>query len=49
MYVHVSSKYGKKMTIIHPGEFYVSETDELIGTLLGSCVALCLIDPLLVD
>ncbi len=44
MYVRKSSKYGKNIKIIHPGEFYVSTEDELIGTLLGSCVAVCLID-----
>jgi chemotaxis protein CheD len=37
-------RYGKEIKIIHPGEFYVSSEDELIGTLLGSCVAVCLID-----
>ncbi len=45
MYIRESKKYGKAIKIIHPGEFYVSEDDEIIGTLLGSCVALCLYDP----
>lgn len=31
--------------IIDPGEFYVSNTQEVISTLLGSCVAACLYDP----
>jgi len=31
--------------IINPGEFYVSNTQEVISTLLGSCVAACLFDP----
>ena len=31
--------------IIDPGEFYVSTTQEVISTLLGSCVAACLYDP----
>jgi chemotaxis protein CheD len=31
--------------IIHPGEFYVSTKEEVISTLLGSCVAACLYDP----
>ena len=44
MYERYSKKYEKKITIIHPGEFYVSRNDELIGTLLGSCVAVCLHD-----
>ncbi len=44
MYVRHSLKFGKEITIIHPGEYYVSEDDEFIGTLLGSCVAVCLFD-----
>lgn len=28
-----------------PGEFYVTDKDEMIGTVLGSCVAACLYDP----
>jgi chemotaxis protein CheD len=44
MYIRHSIKFGKSITIIHPGEFYVSEKNELIGTLLGSCVAVCLTD-----
>ncbi len=31
--------------IIEPGEYYVSRSDEVISTLLGSCVAACLFDP----
>ena len=44
MYIRNSSRYEKPIKIIHPGEYYVSTEDELIGTLLGSCVALCLVD-----
>jgi chemotaxis protein CheD len=44
MYIKNSSKYGKDITIIHPGEFYVSGRDEMIGTLLGSCIAVCIAD-----
>ncbi|MCP4133597.1 MAG: chemotaxis protein CheD [bacterium] len=44
MYLRHSQKYGKDIKIIHPGEFFVSGEDEIIGTLLGSCVAVCLID-----
>jgi len=44
MYIRQSKKYNKEIRIIHPGEFYVSNEDEIIGTLLGSCVALCLHD-----
>jgi chemotaxis protein CheD len=45
MYVRNSSKFGKEMKIINPGELYASDRDEIIGTLLGSCVAVCLFDP----
>lgn len=31
--------------IISPGEFYISTEQEVISTLLGSCVATCLYDP----
>ncbi|WKJ92484.1 chemotaxis protein CheD [Methylomonas montana] len=32
--------------IIEPGEFYASRQAEVISTLLGSCVAACLFDPI---
>ncbi len=44
MYIRNNTKFGKDIKIIHPGEYYVSGENELIGTLLGSCVAVCLID-----
>lgn len=44
MYLRHSEKYGKAIKIIHPGELYVSDQDEIIGTLLGSCIAVCLLD-----
>ncbi len=44
MHVGYSAKYNKAMKVIYPGEFYVSKVDELIGTLLGSCVSVCLYD-----
>ena len=31
--------------VIDPGEYYVSRETEVISTLLGSCVAACLFDP----
>ncbi len=45
MYSHTSMKYGKPLKIINAGELYVTPRDEMIGTLLGSCVAVCLHDP----
>jgi len=37
-------KHTRRITI-DPGEFYVSNQQEVISTLLGSCVAACLFDP----
>lgn len=31
---------------IHPGEYYVSKSNIFLNTLLGSCVAVCLWDPI---
>jgi len=45
MHIRHSIKYNKPIKIIHPGEYYVSCENELIGTLLGSCVAVCIFDP----
>jgi len=39
------SYQGKTRVIIEPGEYYVSNRDEILSTLLGSCVAACLYDP----
>ncbi|MBP7735238.1 MAG: chemotaxis protein CheD [Spirochaetes bacterium] len=44
MYIRNNTKFGKDIKIIHPGEYYVSGENEIIGTLLGSCVAVCLVD-----
>ena len=44
MYVKNRNKLGKNINIIHPGEYYITAKDELIGTLLGSCVSVCLHD-----
>jgi chemotaxis protein CheD len=45
MHTKYSIRYGKKVTTIYPGEYCVLSCDELIGTVLGSCVAVCLHDP----
>ncbi|HON79575.1 MAG TPA: chemotaxis protein CheD [Spirochaetota bacterium] len=45
MYISSTVRYGKPLTIINAGEYHVSTGDEIIGTLLGSCVAVCLYDP----
>lgn len=45
MFLKQSKKFRKKIKIIYAGELYVSNDDEIIETLLGSCVAVCLYDP----
>ena len=45
MHVNVRHRIGKNLNIIYPGEYYITGKDELIGTLLGSCVSVCLHDP----
>jgi len=45
VHVHAKHKLGKNLNIIYPGEYYITNKDELIGTLLGSCVSVCLHDP----
>lgn len=39
---HAYQKYGAR---IMPGEYYVTSSDELIATTLGSCVSACIRDP----
>ncbi len=45
MHIPHSSRFGKKIKIIQPGELHVSGDDDMIGTMLGSCVSVCLHDP----
>lgn len=45
MHIPHRRQFDKHITIIQPGEYHVSDQDEMIGTLLGSCVAVCLHDP----
>ncbi|BFM05991.1 chemoreceptor glutamine deamidase CheD [Halioxenophilus aromaticivorans] len=46
---HVNRYWNRGMGVfiakILPGEFYVTKTDELIATTLGSCVSACIWDP----
>lgn len=44
MHIRNSIRFEKPIKIIYPGELYASKEDEIIGTLLGSCVSVCLID-----
>ena len=46
MYRHFNSKFQKQVTIIHPGEYFATAEDEVISTVLGSCIAVALYDPI---
>ncbi len=43
---HWDSKLGVYVARILPGQFYVSKSNEMISTVLGSCVSACIRDPL---
>lgn len=43
--MQIGQYQGLPRIIIDPGESYVTKKDEMISTLLGSCVAACLYDP----
>ncbi len=43
MYKRYSENFKRNMIIIYPGEFYVSAQD-VIATVLGSCIAVCIKD-----
>mgnify|MGYP000480615016 CR=1 FL=1 len=38
------SKLKRPMIVIQPGEYYVTNKDEVIATVLGSCISVCLKD-----
>ncbi|OUS11196.1 hypothetical protein A9Q89_09745 [Gammaproteobacteria bacterium 53_120_T64] len=38
---------NKQEVFLHPGEYFFSSGDQHIGTLLGSCIAICLWHPIL--
>src|SRR5690606_19330573 len=43
---HFDSKMGCDAVKLLPNEYYVTGEDIVLGTVLGSCVAACLRDPL---
>lgn len=45
MYTHFDGRFNRNVSIIHPGEFYSSDEDIIISTILGSCVAVAIYDP----
>jgi len=44
---HYDRKFDREVTVIHPGEYFVTDEDIIISTVLGSCVAVALYDPTL--
>lgn len=44
MYQKYSEKFKREVTTIFPGEYYVTANYEIISTVLGSCIAVCLFD-----
>ena len=43
---YLDRNFNRQAMKILPGEFYATEKDEVIVTVLGSCVAACLMDPI---
>lgn len=44
MITYFDIHFHRNVTIIYPGEFYVTPGDEIISTVLGSCVTVALYD-----
>ena len=44
MHKTFNQQLKRDMTIIQPGEYYVTKKDEVIATVLGSCISVCLRD-----
>lgn len=45
MFTLMNNSHQMPMNIIHPGEYLVSNANEIIATVLGSCVSVVLHDP----
>src|SRR5574344_514284 len=44
MNTYFDMHFNRDIVIIYPGEFYTTKKDEIISTVLGSCVAIALFD-----
>jgi chemotaxis protein CheD len=44
MYNHYDRKFDRQVSIIHPGEYFSSDEDIIISTILGSCIAVAMYD-----
>ena len=45
MYIHKLSQFEQEVVTIHPGEYFETQADTIISTVLGSCIAVSLHDP----
>lgn len=47
-FAHIQRRFDARVNatvaILHPGDYYIGASGELLGTLLGSCVAACIRD-----
>ncbi len=43
---HFDRKFDREIAVIHPGEYLVTDEDIIISTVLGSCIAVALFDPI---
>jgi chemotaxis protein CheD len=46
MFRHRLSQFEQEVVTIHPGEYFATNEDFIIATVLGSCIAVALYDPL---
>jgi chemotaxis protein CheD len=46
MHKRYHAQLKRPMVIIQPGEYYVTKEDEVIATVLGSCISVCIKDEL---
>ncbi len=45
MFRHKLSQFEQEVVTIHPGEYFLTEDDTIIATVLGSCIAVGIYDP----
>lgn len=45
MQTHYSARFQRETVILHPGDYYATGKQQLISTVLGSCVAVAFFDP----
>jgi chemotaxis protein CheD len=46
MHRAVNERFNLPWVILHPGDYYATANNELVSTVLGSCIALVLVDPI---